>query len=74
MAGLGMAWAIESMQIGVLDGEQWKLEGDVIDTRDVFGPVVWARSLHALADAAHHLGLRPPPLACAHHPGWLPPP
>jgi branched-chain amino acid transport system substrate-binding protein len=30
---------LEVMQIATLEGEAWKLEGEVIDTREVFGPV-----------------------------------
>lgn len=30
---------LEAMQIATLEGETWQLEGEVIDTREVFGPV-----------------------------------
>ncbi|MDX1658716.1 MAG: ABC transporter substrate-binding protein [Nitriliruptorales bacterium] len=30
---------LESMQIATLQGETWELQGDVINTREVFGPV-----------------------------------
>ena len=30
---------LEAMAVGVLEGDQWVMEGDVVDTREVFGPV-----------------------------------
>ncbi|HSK91606.1 MAG TPA: ABC transporter substrate-binding protein [Euzebyales bacterium] len=33
------AFPLEAMQIAYLEGEQWALQGDVIDTRETFGPV-----------------------------------
>jgi branched-chain amino acid transport system substrate-binding protein len=33
------AFPLEAMQIARLDGERWQLEGEVIDTREVYGPV-----------------------------------
>ncbi len=30
---------LESMQVSTLQGETWELQGEVIDTREVFGPV-----------------------------------
>ena len=36
------AFPLEAMQVAVLDGEQWSLQGDVIDTREVYGSVAEA--------------------------------
>jgi branched-chain amino acid transport system substrate-binding protein len=33
------AFPLESMQIATLEGERWALQGEVIDTRDVYGAV-----------------------------------
>ncbi len=30
---------LEAMQVATLQGETWQLEGDVIDTREVYGAV-----------------------------------
>jgi branched-chain amino acid transport system substrate-binding protein len=36
------AFPLEAMQVAVLDGEQWSLQGDIIDTREVYGSVAEA--------------------------------
>jgi branched-chain amino acid transport system substrate-binding protein len=33
------AFPLESMQVAFLQGERWELQGEVIDTRETFGPV-----------------------------------
>jgi branched-chain amino acid transport system substrate-binding protein len=33
------AFPLETMQVARLEGERWVLEGEVIDTREVYGPV-----------------------------------
>jgi branched-chain amino acid transport system substrate-binding protein len=33
------AFPLEAMQVAELDGEQWSLQGEIIDTREVYGPV-----------------------------------
>lgn len=37
--GAADGFPLEAMAVGSLDGEQWALEGDVVNTREVFGPV-----------------------------------
>lgn len=36
------AFPLEAMQVAVLDGEQWSLQGEVINTREVYGSVAEA--------------------------------